>query len=195
MNLQLPQIHLTPWATGAIWQYPPLSCKRARSYYGDTACHATRASLSKRYKKARSGFANHGSQNRSVDDGSGLHTPSMLCTGECTRELLESADRESPQPKAGLPLRTTAFARDEHQSRLSSTRDQHRHVAARLVLRMDLDAPCLFLMTSVPCGGSEHTPCTSPIGPSLLAPVEPPPLDSSFLVSFDWGSGECGGDC
>jgi hypothetical protein len=169
------------------WHPPPLSCNRARSYYGGTECHAPRASLSKRSKKARSGSAKPRLAKSLTNDGSGLHTVRRLPENALESfSNLRIATRRNL--KVAWPAKQRLFARDEHQIPAFDSRSPSAS-GGKVDSSSGFCAPCLFLMTSVPCGGSEHTPCHFS-NRAFFAGV--PPLDSSFLVT-DWGSGECGG--
>jgi len=90
--------------------------------------------------------------------------------------------------KVAWPPKQQLFARDEHQIPAFDSRSPSAS-GGKVDSSSGFCAPCLFLMTSVPCGGSEHTPCHFS-NRAFFAGA--PPLDSSFLVT-DWGSGECGG--
>jgi hypothetical protein len=94
------------------WHPPPLSCNRAAVLLRrhGMPCILSESKQTLHRKHARTVWLCKPRLGKSLtNDGSGLHTPSMLYAGECTRELLESADRNSPQPKSRMASKTTAF--------------------------------------------------------------------------------------
>jgi hypothetical protein len=94
------------------WHPPPLSCNRAAVLLRrhGMPCILSESKQTLHRKHARTVWLCKPRLGKSLtNDGSGLRTPSMLYAGECTRELLESADRNSPQPKSRMASKTTAF--------------------------------------------------------------------------------------
>jgi len=117
-----------------------------------------------------------------------IHRP-CLSAGECTRELLESADRNSPQPKVALAGEKPRLSHAMSiVSRLSSTitLGMWRQGWTPRAMPVPDDIRAMWWIGIYPISFSNRAFYSGASGA--------PPLDSSFLVSFDWGSGECGGE-